>query len=97
MWTLYKLHVETGDTEPYNCISVMFPGAATGTYSDTGKASLHYRESGIGCNEGGPVDDNVITVTKYDNVDGIVEGTFFTTIIPEIPNGSKVITEGEFR
>jgi hypothetical protein len=89
--------VETGDPEPDNYISVMFRGTTTGTYSDTSQASLFYRENGNGWNEGGPVDNIVITVTKDDDVGGVVEGTFSTTITPEIPNGTKEITEGKFR
>ena len=76
----------------------MFRGTSTGTFSDTSDASLYYREDGSGWWEGGPVDDIVITVTTYDNVGGVIEGTFSTTIIEEEPDSiTKNITEGKFR
>ena len=90
--------VETGDPEPDNYISVMFLGTTTGTYSDTSQASLFYRENGNGWWEGGSVDNIIITVTKYDDVGGVVKGTFSTTIIEEVPDSlTKEITEGKFK
>ena len=89
---------ETGESWPDNYISIMFRGTSTGTYSDTLEASLYYREYGSGWWEGGPVDDIIITVTKYDDMGGVVEGTFSTTIIDEISESiTREITEGKFR
>jgi hypothetical protein len=42
--------------------------------------------------------DSAVNVTRYDAEEGgVIEGTFSATITPVPSNGSKEITEGEFR
>jgi hypothetical protein len=87
--------VETGEDLPLNnYISIQFYGFTTGSYIGLEEAIIAYNESGAKY----LATDISVNVTRYDAEEGgVIEGTFSATITPVPPNGSKEITEGEFK
>ena len=87
--------VETGEVLPLdNYISIQFYNTTTGSYAGLEEAIIAYNENGAKY----LATDITVNVTKYDEEEGgVIEGTFSATITPEVPTGSKEITEGEFR
>ncbi|UCB44594.1 MAG: hypothetical protein JSV25_10265 [Spirochaetota bacterium] len=77
---------ETGDEAVENGIAIMFDGTTIGTYTNT-ETIVQYTEDGIDVS--GNAD--TVSVTKYDDEGGVIEGTFSGTI------EGVVITEGQFR
>jgi hypothetical protein len=80
---------ETGETFPYNNIYIRFYGTTAGTYTEA-EADLRYGEGGTWYVS----DGNPVTVTKYEDAGGVIEGTFSGTIFFDLED--RVITEEEF-
>jgi hypothetical protein len=90
--------VETGEDPPNNYIGITFDGTKTGTYTGFLQADLIFLENGKGWMDDVGTDDLVVTVTKYEDEGGVIEGTFSSTVIETEPDSVfKEITEGEFR
>ena len=87
--------VVTGEILPLdNYISIQFYETTTGNYVGLEEVIMVYRENGVKY----LATDITVNVTRYDIEEGgVIEGTFSATITPETPNGSKEITDGEFR
>ena len=85
--------VETGEDLPLdNYISIQFYGFTTDSYIE--EAIVAYNENGAKYE----ATDITVNVTRYDAEEGgVIEGTFSATVTSVPPNGSKEITEGEFR
>ena len=82
--------VETGESLPDNGIMIYFIGTTTGIYTDA-NAMIEYGEGEWYVTDGNPV---TVTITKYENEGGVIEGTFSGTV--SFTLSDKVITEGEF-
>ena len=67
-----------------NCIEIFLEGVLEGEYSDAG---IFYKDE----ETWDDISTNSLTITKYEDVGGVIEGTFSGT------GGGKVITEGVFK
>ena len=90
--------VRTGDDTATNGIEIVLDGITPGTYSGIGIASVIYYENENAWVSDPVTNDITVDITKYDDVGGVIEGTFSTTLVEAIPDSlTKVITDGEFK
>ena len=84
--------VETGDFEPDNYVWIEFEGATTGTYSISDVIN-----SGYVINDTDWLfTDITLVVTTFEDVDGIISGTFSGTVQEDGTSNTMTVKNGQF-
>jgi hypothetical protein len=85
-------NVETGGTEPDNYVWIEFQGTTTGTYSMSDMGESGYRINGVDW----PFSDIALVVTTFDDIGGVIAGTFSGTIESIADSSTLTIENGQF-
>ena len=84
--------VITGESEPYNYILIVFEGTTTGTYSIS---DVHFPYF-IGDLGAWVFTDITLEVTVYEDVGGVIAGTFSGTVEHALNNSTMTVENGQF-
>ena len=84
--------VETGVTEPSNYVWIEFDGTTTGTYSIIDMISARYNMNDIAWY----FTDITLVVTTFEDVGGVIKGTFSGTVMEEGSPNTMTVENGQF-
>ena len=85
--------VETGLSEPFNYVDIGFIGRTVGTYSIFDMMAARYHLSGVDWN----FTDITFEVTTFEDVGGVIVGTFSGTIEESGSTNIMTVEDGQFR
>jgi len=83
--------VESGDSEPENYVEIRFEGTTTGTYSISDMDGSAYTINGVGW----IFTDITLVVTTFEDVGGVITGTFSGIVANGITN-TMTVENGKF-
>jgi len=85
--------VETGVSQPENYVEIRFEGNTIGTYATSDIIIALYHINGVDW----LFTDITVVVTTFEDVGGVITGTFSGTIDEEETTNTMTVTDGQFR